>query len=77
MKPSDDLALTGSCYGGNLHSDHTLTDEKYPVLHRHDFTTIKETGALVNAVYVLFFLDGMRDGVNEKNGGAMQHHQYF
>ena len=70
MKPSDDLASTGSRYDGNLHSGHALTDEEHPVLDRHDSSPLTETGALVSAVYVLFFLDDLRDGINEKNGGA-------
>ena len=70
MKPSDDLASTGSRYDGNLHSGYALTDEEHPVLDRHDSSSPIETGALVSAVYVLFFLDDLRDGINEKNGGA-------
>ena len=65
---SDDLASTGSRYDGYPLSDHALTDEEHPVLDRHDSSSPIETGALVSAVYVLFFLDDLRDGIDEKNG---------
>ena len=70
IKPSDGLVSTGSRYDSNLHFCHGLTDEEHPVPQCHDSTLNKEVGVFVSTAYVSLFLDGLRDRIDEKNGGA-------
>ena len=70
IKPSHDLTWTEVCCDGNLHPNIALADEKHAVLHRQDFPHIEDTMIVEITVYLVFFLDDLRDGIDEKNGVA-------